>query len=322
LDCCILNPLMAFKTFFSGGPIARTVHIRLDQNALELAWKQQTTRVVTIWRSRCLVQQNAAVLLPPARLGQSIRLADSIYLGQLEGQHIFATALDSEPAANSLDEGAFASFRTLMAQLPAEDAALLAYAKGMIEWQQRHVYCGRCGAPNRPESGGFTMVCTDSECHHRSFPRIDPAIIVLVTTADLCLLGRQMGWPAARYSTIAGFVEPGESLEDAVAREVHEETNVIVSHTQYMGSQPWPFPGAIMIGFHATAGTKAIELNDGELADARWFSRAEIATAAISLPPVNSIAFQLIESWFDAADGPRLRTLNLSSDFSRQTDGA
>lgn len=313
---------MAFKTFFSGGPIARTTHIRLDQNALELAWSQQTTRVVTLWRSRCLVQQDAAVLLPLARLGQSVRLADSIYLGQLDGQHIFAAALDRAPAANGLDEGAFASFRTLMVHLPAADAALLAYAKGMIEWQQRHIYCGCCGSPNRPESGGFTMICTNADCQHRSFPRTDPAIIVLVTTADLCLLGRQMAWPDARYSTIAGFVEPGESLEDAVAREVHEETNIRVSHTQYMGSQPWPFPGAIMIGFHATAATKAIELNDGELADARWFSRAEIATAAIALPPVNSIAFQLIESWFDAGDGPRLRTLNLSSDFSRQPDGA
>ena len=311
---------MALKTFFSGGSLARAVHIRLDQDALEQAWSEQTTRVITVWRSRCMVQHNAAVLLPPARLGESIRLADSIYLGQREGEHIFAAMLDSEQAANGLDEGAFISFRTLMGHLPADDAALLAYAKGMIEWQQRHGYCGLCGAPNQPEAGGFTMVCTEQTCRHRSFPRIDPAIIVLVTADDCCLLGRQVGWPATRYSTIAGFVEPGESLEDAVARELHEETNVAVSDTQYMGSQPWPFPGAMMIGFHATAATKAIELNDGELADARWFSRAEIATAVISLPPINSIAFQLIEHWFDAYDGPRLSTLNLSSDFSRQTD--
>lgn len=311
---------MALKTFFSGGPLARAVHIRLDQDALVQAWSEQTTRVVTVWRSRCMVQHNAAVLLPPARLGESIRLADSIYLGQREGQHIFAAMLGSEPAANGLDESAFASFRTLLGHLPPTDAALLAYAKGMIEWQQRHCYCGLCGAPNKPEGGGFTMVCTDPACRNRSFPRIDPAIIVLVTTADCCLLGRQMGWPVTRYSTIAGFVEPGESLEDAVAREVQEETNVAVSDTQYMGSQPWPFPGAMMIGFHATAASRAIKLNDGELADARWFSRAEIAMAEISLPPVNSIAFQLIEHWFDAHAGPRLRTLNLSSDFSRQTD--
>jgi len=313
---------MALKTFFSGSPLVRAVHIRLDQDALEQAWNAQTTRVVMVWRSRCMVQHNTAVMLPPARLGRSIRLADSIYLGQLEGQHIFAALLDSDPAAHGLDECAFASFRLLMGQLPATDAALLAYAKGMIEWQQRHVYCGLCGALNKSEAGGFTMVCSGPMCRHRSFPRIDPAIIVLVTTDDSCLLGRQLEWPATRYSTIAGFVEPGESLEDAVAREVHEETNVTVSNAQYMGSQPWPFPGAMMIGFRATAATTAIQLNDGELTDARWFSRAEIAAAAISLPPVNSIAFQLIENWFDAWDGPRLRALDLSSDFSRHTDEA
>lgn len=319
-DCCILNPLMVLKTFFSGGPLTRAVHIRLDQGALEQAWNAETSRVVTVWRSRCMVQHNAAVLLPPARLGQAIRLADSIYLGQLEGQHVFAAMLGNEPAASGLDESAFASFRNLMGDLPAADAAVLAYAKGMIEWQQRHRYCGLCGAPNKPEGGGFTMVCSNPMCSYRNFPRIDPAIIVLVVTSDQCLLGRQTEWPATRYSTIAGFVEPGESLEDAVAREVHEETNVTVSDTQYMGSQPWPFPGAMMIGFHANAVTRAIRLNDGELADARWFSRAEIAAAEISLPPVNSIAFQLIEHWFDASGGTRLRSLNLSSEFARPTD--
>ncbi len=312
--------VMVLKTFFSSGPVLRAVHVRTDPDALEQAWQEPATRVVAVWRSRCLVQNNAAVLLPPATLERSVQLADSIYLGQLEGRHIFAVMLVNEPAASGLDEQAFTSFRTLISGLSAADAALLAYAKGMVEWQQRHLYCGICGARNNADSGGFAMVCTNSACGQRSFPRIDPAIIVLVTAGDSCLLGRQTGWPTARYSTIAGFVEPGESLEDAVAREVREETNIEIDSAEYMGSQPWPFPGAMMIGFHATAASKVIALNDGELADARWFSREEILAGSISLPPVTSIAFRLIEQWFDQWNGPRLEALNLSGDFSRNTD--
>ena len=125
----------------------------------------------------------------------------------------------------------------------------------------------------------------NAACDHRSFPRIDPAIIVLVIDGERCLLGRQRSWPENRYSTIAGFVEPGESLEDAVGREVAEEANIRIARARYLGSQPWPFPNAMMIGFHADAVSREIRLNDGELADARWLSREELAAGQVALPP-------------------------------------
>jgi len=189
----------------------------------------------------------------------------------------------------------------------------------MIEWHNRHRYCGLSGSENRAERGGFIMVCANSACRHRCFPRIDPAIIVLVADGERCLLGRQQSWPDGRYSTIAGFVEPGESLEDAVRREVKEETNIDVINAQYFGSQPWPFPTAMMIGFHATAPSTRINLNDQDLADALWLTREEVAAGTIVLPPLTSIAFRLIAHWFDGGDNRALESLNLSGSFSRTT---
>jgi NAD+ diphosphatase len=153
------------------------------------------------------------------------------------------------------------------------------------------------------------MRCTNAACGEDWFPRIDPAIIVLVADAsgERALLGRQASWPQGRYSTIAGFVEPGESLEDAVAREVAEETGVDVAAVNYHSSQPWPFPSSLMVGFLATAseGTD-ISLNDGDLEDARWFTRAQIANGEVGLPPPTSISYRLIAEWYDRAGGRRL----------------
>ncbi len=153
------------------------------------------------------------------------------------------------------------------------------------------------------------LVCTNPDCRHDHFPRTDPAIIVLISDGERALLGRQAGWPAGRYSTIAGFVEPGESLEDAVAREVFEETGVRVDLIEYHSSQPWPFPSSLMLGFTARAVTTEVHLRDQELEDARWFSRAELAAGYPKIPPNVSISFRLIEDWFDAGGGPRLREL-------------
>jgi NAD+ diphosphatase len=142
------------------------------------------------------------------------------------------------------------------------------------------------------------MVCTSSSCASEFFPRIDPAIIVLVTAGTKALLGRQQSWPAGRYSTLAGFVEPGETLEEAVAREVHEETGVSIEAVSYFASQPWPFPASLMLGFHAVTTEQAVQL-DGELEDARWFERSELLRAGspLLLPQPHTIARQLIEHW-------------------------
>ena len=153
------------------------------------------------------------------------------------------------------------------------------------------------------------MCCTSSTCGTEFFPRIDPAIIVLVSDGERALLGRQASWAPGRYSTIAGFVEPGESLEDAVAREVLEETGVSVAHARYHSSQPWPFPSSLMLGFIARAVNTDIALNDAELEDARWFTRGQIAAGEAVLPPPTSISHRLIANWFDAGSSTPLREL-------------
>jgi NAD+ diphosphatase len=319
---------MVLKTFFSGGVIDRSGHIRESNSLLQQAWAAATSRVVVISESRCLVENEAAILLTTEALGNSAGPDTGVYLGRLDGAHIFAHVLPEAtehetPGSDRINREAFANFRGLLSNLAEQDAALLAYAKGMIEWQERHRYCGVCGARNNSQAGGFVMACSSEECGHRSFPRIDPAVIALVVDQNdnnRCLLGRQHSWPEGRYSTVAGFVEPGESLEDAVTREVQEETNVHASAVRYLGSQPWPFPTGMMIGFQAqAAGDQVINLNDGELADARWFSRQDLVRGDAVLPPATSIAFRLIEHWFDQWDGPRLGSLNLSGDFSRRT---
>jgi NAD+ diphosphatase len=153
------------------------------------------------------------------------------------------------------------------------------------------------------------LVCTNPACRHESFPRLDPAIIVLVSDAERALLGRQASWPRGRYSTIAGFVEPGESLEDAVAREVFEETGVSVDGIEYHSSQPWPFPSSLMLGFTAHALTHEVHLRDQELEDARWFSRADLRAGVPLVPPSQSISYRLIEDWFDAGSDRPLREI-------------
>jgi NAD+ diphosphatase len=201
-----------------------------------------------------------------------------------------------------------AELRPLATELPADSAGLLAYARALAYWRSRHRYCGVCGSVTAPSRAGHVLRCTNDSCGAEFFPRIDPAIIVLVTdpSGNRALLGRQASWPAGRYSTIAGFVEPGESLEDAVAREVHEETGVRVASVSYQSSQPWPFPSSLMLGFHAVAASEEITHIDGELEDARWFSRADIAAGVPKLPPPASISYRLIEAWFDATPSARL----------------
>jgi NAD+ diphosphatase len=196
---------------------------------------------------------------------------------------------------------ALAELRPLAATLPGDSAGLLAYARALAYWRARHRFCGVCGTHTHATRAGHVLRCSDPACANDFFPRIDPAIIVLVTdsTGERALLGRQASWPRGRFSTIAGFVEPGESLEDAVVREVYEETGVRVASVAYQSSQPWPFPSSLMLGFHAVAATTDITHVDGELEDARWFSRAEIAAGTPTLPPPASISFRLIEAWFD-----------------------
>ena len=218
-------------------------------------------------------------------------------------EHLFAvdvSALEADGLGLPEDDQ-LVELRQFASLLPAEDANLIATARAMATWHRNHRHCGRCGAPTEVRDAGHLRRCT--ECSFEIFPRTDPAVIMLVHDGgDRCLLGRQASWPPGVYSTLAGFVEPGESLEMAVAREVQEETGVKVTSAHYHSSQPWPFPTSIMLGFWARADYADGALaQDDELEDARWFSRRELpdlmATKEVRLPPPMSIARRLLDDW-------------------------
>jgi NAD+ diphosphatase len=198
--------------------------------------------------------------------------------------------------------------RDAVAVLPQADGGLVAYACALINWHRRHGHCSACGAPTEIALGGMVRECPACGSHH--FPRTDPVVIMLVTGEDRVLLGRQASWPPGRYSTLAGFVEPGETLEEAVAREVREEANVDVGAPAYVSSQPWPFPASLMLGFTVPwVGGEPVRQED-EIEDVRWFTRAEVEAAGswptppddapLALPPRHAIARRLIESWLEA----------------------
>ena len=282
---------------FAGAFVERIGERRKDPDWLAEALANPSARFVPVWGNRCLVggETPAAILLDRPAFGSLLSDEDAIFLGLFREQPAFAVPIDRSLDAPFGDVGEFKDLRFLGTVLPPDEANLCAHARALTIWHEAAHYCPRCGSASQPEAGGNTRRCCDPDCGQVLFPRTDPAIIVLVAKDDRCLLGRQSSWPEGRYSTIAGFVEPGESLEDAVRREVYEETNIRVGDVRYHSSQPWPFPSSLMLGFVAEAVSEDITLNDGELEDARWFSRAELASGDVGLPFRISIARRLVD---------------------------
>ena len=236
------------------------------------------------------LQWLAAADLPAAQRAQA-----SLLGRDARGQLYFHLAATTVPPG----AGRAQPLRALAAAAGAVDAGLAAYAVALAHWQRHSRHCPACGAPTLPADAGHRMRCT--RCGHEQFPRTDPAVIVLVEHGDAALLGRRPGWPAGRFSTLAGFVEPGETLEAAVRREIAEESGAEVIACEYHSSQPWPFPASLMLGFNARAASRRIHSGDGELAELRWLSRAQLraglADASLHLPPSYSVAWHLIRDW-------------------------
>ncbi len=293
------------ENLFAGAYLDRRAEARLSPDWLEQALRDQ--------RTLYLGMRSGAALVRPASDGSLSRLAflagddprlaaarDAervVLLGWYEQRRCLLVDLPEELAVPQEGES-FAELRPLASELPASEASLAAYARALHLWHASHRFCSRCGAPTLPESAGHLRRCT--RCAQVGFPRLDPAIIVLAHDgADHALLGRQAGWPPGRYSTIAGFVEPGESLEDAVRRELLEEAGVVATALRYDSSQPWPFPASLMLGFSARADRTVPVLHDGELEDARWFSREELRSGAVKLPPPEAISRRLIDGWLE-----------------------
>ena len=296
------NGGMEGHNVFAGAFVDRSGEMRKDAAWLDEALTHPDTRFVPVWGDYCLVggEPLQLALLRRNQIEIFLDTHNHIFLGLFHGQPAFAIAIDGNGSAPYPELGEFQDLRHLGSVLPADEANLAAHARGLVLWHASQQFCGNCGSSARPDAGGNSRRCANPECGREIFPRVDPAIIVLVADGDRCLLGRQTGWPEGRYSTIAGFVEPGESLEDAVRREVFEETNIRVAAVQYHSSQPWPFPSSLMLGFVAEADrsiTQEIRLNDGELEDAQWFTVKELRSGFPKLPFRISIARRLVDGW-------------------------
>jgi NAD+ diphosphatase len=264
--------------------------------------------LVPVWRERNLVTRRE----PPSALTPFAELDPSrapIFLGVRDGSNEALFAIDVEASdetealarvAVEANAARFADLREVGGELAPSEESLLSYARAIVHWQRETRNCAFCGSVTAARSAGHVQACTNPECERSHFPRTDPATIVLVHDGDRALLGRKAEWAPRRYSTLAGFVEPGESLEDAVAREVREEAGVEVEDVRYFASQPWPFPQSLMLGFLARAATTEIRLGE-ELEDARWFTRDELRLkrerGELSLPSIDTIARRLIDTW-------------------------
>lgn len=287
------------ENIFAGAYVDRHGHVRANPDWLSVAVHSDASWFVPVWGTHCLSngEPPSLVLLRRQDVDEYVDDDEIIFLGVYRERPAFAVGIDRNVPQPFTTLGKYHDLRYLGSILPADDANLAAHARALVIWHRLQKFCGRCGAITRAELGGNTRICVDEKCAATIFPRVEPAIIVLVSRGDRCLLGRQKSWPERRYSTIAGFVEPGESLEDAVRREVIEETDVRVGNIRYHSSQPWPFPSALMLGFTAAAETESIQLNDGELEDARWFSHKELTSGFPKLPYRISIARRLVDDW-------------------------
>ncbi len=267
---------------------------RTDAAWLEEMWSDPATRVLVLAGGRFPVGDDGASVrwVSPAEAPRGERLL----LGERGGVVHFAVLARGLPAPED-----WGTLRTLGPTLSAEDAGLVVQAQALAEWHRAHRFCARCGGGLVVSGGGYVLECESCKRHH--FPRTDPAVIMLVVDDDdRALLGRQPSWPRGRFSTLAGFVDPGESLEQAVGREVMEEAGVEVGEVTYFGNQPWPFPSSLMVGFFARAVTTAITVDAVEIEEARWFTRAEVLAGAqagiLLLPGGISISRSLIEAWY------------------------
>ncbi len=308
-----MPPILARRpNVYAASPLDRAGMRRTDTAWIAASLAAPGALFVPLWRNRNLVagmeEARPEAVYVPAAAAAPLRADPErpwAFLGLLEDAPVFAIDLSAaeDPAPLLLGlPGGFVDLRSVGWGVPNPQAAVLAHARGLLHWRARHRFCGVCGAPCEPQSAGHVMRCTGCGTDH--FPRTDPAVIMLVTRGDRALLGHSQRFPRANmYSTLAGFVEPGESVEEAVRREVAEESGIAVGDVWYHSSQPWPFPGNIMLGCYGEGLSEDIVVDTEELIDVRWFSRAEIADPAAHdfvLPRGDSIARRLIEDWLAA----------------------
>ena len=277
--------------------VDRAAHRRGDDAWLRAAWQNSASKVMLVDSGRTLVTADRLVWTKPANAPSGERFFLGVSDDDGSGYFAVAAQLPQPPPEGTRA----ASLREIGAQLPAAEVGLLAHAAALQQWHARHIFCHLCGSATVIELGGHLRRCVADGSEH--YPRTDPAVIMLVTDDDdRALLGHQPSWPHGRMSTLAGYVEAGETLEEAVAREVAEEVGIVVDDIRYVRSQPWPFPSSLMLAFTARAVTTELAPDGVEITEARWFSRDEMVRAVeqgtLKLPMPASVAFFLVDHWF------------------------
>ena len=304
----------SYQNFFASATIDRSARVLGSNSTLNALVDSQDTKFLPIWNKKVLLLKNQDQVKKAEFTKHDISrfkcITAPVYIGYVGKSHYFATQV--EPNSDECKE--FSDLLHSVHLLNAQDAAVLGCAITLLSWRNDHKNCGLCGSPTSDSLGGNVLVCSQLACQHEHYPKIDPAIIVLVENQDQALFGRKSEWPQFRYSTIAGFVEAGESVEQAVVREVAEETGVEVAEVSYHSSQPWPFSNSLMLGYKAVAkGSTEIKLHDKELEHAQWLSREQLAKRLRNgkfIPPTSfSIAFRLIEEWFNASGETTFKVL-------------
>jgi NAD+ diphosphatase len=298
---------------YSGGFLDRASDRRSDPGWVGALLDAPETRLIPVWRDHCLVSGDPPApmtALDGARSQPAREVSTPLFLGLDGGAGVFVvdlSPLDEDRAVEIAGAERIGDLRAFAGIIGGAEAAILAYARGLVHWNRHQQFCGSCGATTLSRHGGHLRVCGNEPCARLHFPRIEPAVITLVESAgppQRCLLARHNGSAPDSYALIAGFVEIGESLEDAVRREVVEETGVSLVSVAYAASQAWPFPAGLMLGFRATAAGESVTADGQEILEARWFTRAELAQRAASGRPlgrVDSIDRHLLRSWLDQA---------------------
>jgi NAD+ diphosphatase len=302
---------------FSGNPLDRASALRTDAPRIAQMLRGTRALIAPLWQlkpffrlTRDETEPLSAAFLSWAAV-DALSLADPtiVFLGLKGDTPFFAldvSALEEPEAKGPLAGlGRFVDLRMGASTLAADEAAILAQAKALIDWHARHKFCANCGAPTAPADAGYRRICAACKAEH--FPRTDPVVIMLAARNGRALLGRGARFPGHMFSTLAGFVEPGETIEEAVRREVQEETSIAVGRVRYVATQPWPFPSSLMIGCLAEALSDLIEVDGSELAEARWVTREELkaalerpeGTETLRVPPPFAIAHQLMRVWVE-----------------------
>ena len=278
------------EPFFAGPGLDRADHLRADPDGIDRLRRHEGARELA-WENGAPAADESGRLVWKPVTGDP-----PLFLGLKDGIPHFSSLQDGQPPADARAHFA------LLSVLALDEAPVFAAALSLANWHRRHRFCSNCGQPTAPNRGGWSRIC--ASCGTEHYPRVDPVVIMLAEHDGRLLLGRQPQYPPGRYSALAGFVEPGETIEAAVARELHEEAGIEVADVRYLASQPWPFPSSLMIGAHARALGSELTIDRNELDDARWFTREEVVSAlehadgaAFQAPPRSAIARTLLEAW-------------------------